>query len=104
MFVCAGPGRAWSAKEQGEYLFKLAGKKERFISAPVGLMDGIISCFDGLTRFFPGLEVSCLPSRAPPQLPVSLLCCNCHIGCMVLLMLTWAHVGQAIPVHSSRKD
>ncbi len=55
---CAGPGRAWSAKEQGQYLFKLAGKKERFISAPVGLMDGIISCFDGLTRFFPGLEVS----------------------------------------------
>lgn len=53
-----GPGRAWSAKEQGQYLFKLAGKKERFISAPVGLMDGIISCFDGLTRFFPGLEDS----------------------------------------------
>ncbi|DBA68486.1 TPA: hypothetical protein ACH3X2_013773 [Trebouxia sp. C0005] len=53
-----GPGRAWSAKEQGQYLFKLAGKKERFISAPVGLMDGIIGCFDGLTRFFPGLEDS----------------------------------------------
>ncbi|DBA92217.1 TPA: hypothetical protein ACH3X1_015926 [Trebouxia sp. C0004] len=53
-----GPGRAWSAKEQGQYLFKLAGKKERFISAPVGLMDGIITLFDGLTRFFPGLEDS----------------------------------------------
>ena len=58
VFLHAGPGRAWSAKEQGQYLFKLANKKERFISAPVGLMDGIIGCFDGLTRFFPGLEVS----------------------------------------------
>ncbi len=54
----AGPGKAWSAKEQGEYLFELSGKKPRFIRAPIGLMDGIISVFDGLARVFPALEVS----------------------------------------------
>ena len=54
----AGPGKAWSAKEQGEYLFELSGKKPKFIRAPIGLMDGIISVFDGLARVFPALEVS----------------------------------------------
>ena len=76
--VCAGPGRAWDAKEQGQYLFKLAGKKERFISAPVGLMDGVISCFDGLTRFFPGLEVSFHLRQAFAKHSASLLCSECH--------------------------
>ena len=54
----AGPGKAWSAKEQGEYLFELSGRKPKFIRAPIGLMDGIISVFDGLARVFPALEVS----------------------------------------------
>lgn len=72
--MCTGPGRAWSAKEQGQFLFKLAGKKERFISAPVGLMDGIISCFDGLTRFFPGLEVSRLVNPVSTTFSASPLC------------------------------
>eukprot|EP00891_Asterochloris_glomerata_P000760 jgi/Astpho2/760/Aster-00621 len=53
-----GPGKAWSAKEQGEYLFELSGKKPKFIRAPIGLMDGIISVFDGLARVFPALEDS----------------------------------------------
>ncbi len=60
----AGPGKAWSAKEQGEYLFKLAGKKPWLIGVPVALMDGIISIFDGLTKIFPNLEVDC--SASPP--------------------------------------
>lgn len=51
-----GPGKAWSAREQGEYLFKLAGKKPWLISVPVALMDGIIGIFDGLTKLFPNLE------------------------------------------------
>lgn len=55
--LLSGPGKAWSAKEQGEYLFKLAGKKPWLIGVPVGLMDGIISVFDGLTKLFPNLEV-----------------------------------------------
>lgn len=53
-----GPGKAWSAKEQGEYLFKLAGKKPWLIGVPVGLMDAIISVFDNLTKIFPNLEDS----------------------------------------------
>lgn len=32
-------------------------------------MDGIISCFDGLTRFFPGLEVSPVCVKHQPNYP-----------------------------------
>lgn len=59
-FAFSGPGKAWSAKEQGEFLFKLAKKKPWLIGVPVGLMDGIISIFDTLTKVFPNLEVSSL--------------------------------------------
>ena len=52
-----GPGRAWSAREQGEYLFQLAGRKPWLLSVPVGLMDAIITVLDTLARLFPGLEV-----------------------------------------------
>ena len=52
-----GPGRAWSAREQGEYLFELAGRKPWLLSVPVGLMDAIIAVLDTLARLFPGLEV-----------------------------------------------
>lgn len=53
----AGPGKAWSALEQGEYLFQLAERKPSFIKVPVALMDGIIGFLDFLARIFPGLEV-----------------------------------------------
>lgn len=53
----AGPGKAWSAKEQGEYLFKLAKRKPWLIGVPVALMDGIIGIFDNLIKVFPNLEV-----------------------------------------------
>jgi len=53
----AGPGKAWSALEQGEYLFELAERKPFFIKVPVALMDGIIGFLDFLTKIFPGLEV-----------------------------------------------
>jgi divinyl chlorophyllide a 8-vinyl-reductase len=56
MLPIGGPGKAWSAKEQGEYLFKLAGQKEKYVRAPVALMDGIIGFFDMLSKVFPGLE------------------------------------------------
>ena len=58
----AGPGKAWSARDQGQYLFELAGRKPNFIQVPVALMDGIISILDFFTKLFPGLEVR-LPSR-----------------------------------------
>ena len=55
--VCVGPGKAWSAREQGQYLFELAGRKPNFIQVPVALMDGIIGFLDLLAKVFPGLEV-----------------------------------------------
>jgi len=49
-----GPGKAWTAREQGELLFKLAGKPEKFIRAPVALFDIIIGALDFIARIFPG--------------------------------------------------
>ncbi|KAK9805345.1 hypothetical protein WJX73_004487 [Symbiochloris irregularis] len=51
-----GPGRAWSARDQGQFLFELAGRKPNFIQVPVALMDGIIGFLDLLSKVFPGLE------------------------------------------------
>ena len=57
-YACAsGPGKAWTALEQGEYLFELAERKPFFIRVPVALMDGIIGFLDLLAKVFPGLEV-----------------------------------------------
>jgi len=50
-----GPGKAWTAREQGEALFALAGKPPKFIQVPVALMDGIIAVLAGLAKVFPGL-------------------------------------------------
>lgn len=60
----AGPGKAWTALEQGEYLFELAERKPSFIRVPVALMDGIIGFLDLLAKVFPGLEVFCRPTLA----------------------------------------
>ncbi|KAK9865365.1 hypothetical protein WJX84_003381 [Apatococcus fuscideae] len=51
-----GPGRAWSAREQGEYLFKLLGKQPRLLPVPISIMDGSIAFTDFLVRLFPALE------------------------------------------------
>lgn len=51
-----GPGKALSAKEQGEMLFRLANKPENFFPVPIALMDGICGFLDWLARVFPGLE------------------------------------------------
>ncbi|CAK0745014.1 hypothetical protein CVIRNUC_001590 [Coccomyxa viridis] len=58
MLPIGGPGKAWSALEQGEYLFRLAERKPSFIKVPVALMDGIIGFLDLLAKVFPGLEDS----------------------------------------------
>ena len=52
-----GPGKAWSARDQGEFLFELAGRKPNFIQVPVAFMDGIIGILDFFAKLFPGLEV-----------------------------------------------
>ncbi len=53
-----GPGKAYSAKEQAELLFKLTGREPKYFSVPVALMDGIIGILDALSKVFPGLAVS----------------------------------------------
>lgn len=64
----SGPGRAWSARDQGQYLFELAGRKPNFIQVPVALMDGIIGILDFLTRLFPNLEVGVTSECMLPEL------------------------------------
>ena len=59
-----GPGKAYTAKEQAELLFELAGRKPKYISVPVALMDGIIGFLDFLARFIPSMEVRCWSSTS----------------------------------------
>ncbi|MEW5310564.1 MAG: hypothetical protein WDW38_002350 [Sanguina aurantia] len=51
-----GPGRAYTAIEQADMLFKITGKKTFYFKVPVALMDGIIDLLDFLTKYFPNLE------------------------------------------------
>ncbi|KAM0014849.1 putative 3,8-divinyl protochlorophyllide a 8-vinyl-reductase (NADPH) [Helianthus debilis subsp. tardiflorus] len=51
-----GPGKALTPLEQGEMLFKLAGKKPNFIKVPIEIMDFVIGVLDFLVKVFPSLE------------------------------------------------
>ncbi|KAK9076111.1 hypothetical protein SSX86_004444 [Deinandra increscens subsp. villosa] len=51
-----GPGKALTPLEQGEMLFKLAGKKPNFIKVPIQIMDFAIGVLDFLVNVFPSLE------------------------------------------------
>ncbi|CAM8989816.1 unnamed protein product [Rhodiola kirilowii] len=51
-----GPGKALTPLEQGEMLFRLAGKKPYFIKVPIGVMDFAISVLDLLVKVFPAIE------------------------------------------------
>lgn len=53
-----GPGRAMTARDQADALFRLAKVKPNYFPVPVALMDGIISLLDLLSRFFPQMEDS----------------------------------------------
>ena len=59
--LCTGPGKAWTALEQGEFLFQLAQRKPSFIKVPVGLLDGIIGILDFVGRVVPQWEVRFVP-------------------------------------------
>ena len=50
-----GPGAAITPKEQGEKLFALLGKEERFKQVPVALLDVIIFVLSVLGRLIPAL-------------------------------------------------
>ncbi|XP_019172883.1 PREDICTED: divinyl chlorophyllide a 8-vinyl-reductase, chloroplastic isoform X2 [Ipomoea nil] len=51
-----GPGKALTPLEQGEMLFKLAGKEAKFIKVPIQIMDFAIGFLDLLVKVFPSLE------------------------------------------------
>ncbi|KAJ6799774.1 putative divinyl chlorophyllide a 8-vinyl-reductase, chloroplastic [Iris pallida] len=51
-----GPGKALTPLEQGEMLFRLLGKKPKFLKVPIGVMDFAIALLDSLTKVFPALE------------------------------------------------
>lgn len=53
MLPIGGPGKAMTAREQGELLFKLTNQPANFFPVPVALMDGVIGLLDFLAQFFP---------------------------------------------------
>lgn len=59
--LTAGPGNAYTAKEQAEMLFRLAGKEPKYISVPVGLMDAIIAAMEFVGKAFPSVMVGPMP-------------------------------------------
>ncbi|KAL1543131.1 3,8-divinyl protochlorophyllide a 8-vinyl-reductase (NADPH) [Salvia divinorum] len=51
-----GPGKALTPLEQGEMLFRLAGKEPKFLKVPIQIMDFAIGILDFLVKIFPSLE------------------------------------------------
>ncbi|XP_057771962.1 divinyl chlorophyllide a 8-vinyl-reductase, chloroplastic [Salvia miltiorrhiza] len=51
-----GPGKAVTPLEQGEMLFRLAGKEPKFLKVPIEIMDFAIGVLDFLVKIFPSLE------------------------------------------------
>jgi divinyl chlorophyllide a 8-vinyl-reductase len=66
MLPIGGPGKALSAKEQADILFRLTGLPPKYFPVPVALMDGIIGLLDLLSKAFPQLKVSCTSPRFLP--------------------------------------
>jgi divinyl chlorophyllide a 8-vinyl-reductase len=50
-----GPGEPITPLQQGEYLFKLLGKKPRYKHVPIGLLDGVITLLQTLGKLMPKL-------------------------------------------------
>ena len=50
-----GPGEAITPRQQGEHLFALLGRKPRFRSVPVAMLDAIIGVLGTGARVLPGL-------------------------------------------------
>ncbi len=51
-----GPGKAISAKEQGELLFELSGREPKFKKVPILMFDIIIPVLSALSKIFPMLK------------------------------------------------
>ena len=50
-----GPGEAITPRQQGETLFALLGRKQRFRYVPVALLDGIVGALSAAARLLPSL-------------------------------------------------
>jgi divinyl chlorophyllide a 8-vinyl-reductase len=48
-----GPGKAYTAKEQAEMLFRITGREPKFFSVPVALMDAIIGLLELVGKVIP---------------------------------------------------
>ena len=51
-----GPGKAITARQQGEMIFELLGREPKFRKAPIQMFDVIIPVLTVLSKFFPGLK------------------------------------------------
>lgn len=52
-----GPGKAYTAKEQAEMLFRITGREPKFFSVPVKLMDIIIGAMELIGKVIPPVGV-----------------------------------------------
>lgn len=71
----AGPGKAYTAKEQAEMLFRITGKEPKFFGVPVAFMDFIIGLLETIGKVIPAVGVPpppLPPPRQPPSLPLGL--------------------------------
>jgi divinyl chlorophyllide a 8-vinyl-reductase len=50
-----GPGRAITPRQQGEALFALLGRQQRFRQVPLALLDGVIAALSAAARLAPSL-------------------------------------------------
>ncbi|KAK8954628.1 hypothetical protein KSP39_PZI001742 [Platanthera zijinensis] len=51
-----GPGKALTPLEQGEILFRLLGRKPKFLKVPIGVMDFAVGALELLAKVFPAME------------------------------------------------
>ena len=53
----AGPGKAYTAREQAEMLFHITGQTPKFFGVPVALMDFIIGLLELVGKVIPAVGV-----------------------------------------------
>jgi len=53
-----GPGKAYTAKEQAEMLFRIMGKEPKYFGVPVALMDFIIGLLETIGKLIPAVGES----------------------------------------------
>eukprot|EP00177_Eucheuma_denticulatum_P001581 GFKZ01002826.1.p1 GENE.GFKZ01002826.1~~GFKZ01002826.1.p1 ORF type:complete len:367 (-),score=69.76 GFKZ01002826.1:630-1649(-) len=56
VLAVGGPGKAVTPREQGEMLFRVLGKEEKFMRVPIAVMDVAVGVLGGLAKVFPGLR------------------------------------------------